>query len=263
MRALLPLLVDDPDVHEVYADDWLDGGGVRVNFVSSVDGAVAVHGLSKGLQTPGDNRLFAVLRDLADVVLVGAGTARAENYRPVVPDDRRRTVRARFGIAAALPVALVSHRLDLDLSRPLFDPPPGAPRAIVITHGRAPAARLRELADRADVIVAGDEQVDFVAALAALRDRGHVRILSEGGPSLFGQMLAEDVVDELCLSLTPLLAGTGAGRITAGAPLPVDVTPRLALTGLLEEDGALFLRYRVLSRPPSNPHLATPGTGSA
>jgi riboflavin biosynthesis pyrimidine reductase len=69
------------------------------------------------------------------------------------------------------------------------------------------------------------------------------RVLCEGGPTVFTQAVAAGEVDEVCLSLSPLLAGPGPGRITAGAPWPSGTT-RFALHGLLEEDGALFLRYR-------------------
>jgi RibD C-terminal domain len=83
VRALLPQPVEDVDVHAYYADGWLDRGGLRVNFVVSADGAAQAQGKSAGLQTPGDNRIFAALRDLADVVLVGAGTASVEGYRAI------------------------------------------------------------------------------------------------------------------------------------------------------------------------------------
>jgi riboflavin biosynthesis pyrimidine reductase len=245
MRALLPSAVTDPDLHEFYAADWLAAGGLRVNFVSSADGAVSLHGLSRGLQTAGDNRVFGVLRDLADVVLVGAGTARAENYRPVVPTDQRRRIRAEHDLPPDLPIALVSARLELDLAGPLFNPPAGAPRPIVITRAAAPADRLRAVGAVADLIVTGDDQVDLAAARAGLAERGRNRILSEGGPSLFADLLAQDTVDELCLTVSPLLASAGPGRITAGSELPPEVTPRLQLIGLLEEEHALFLRYRV------------------
>lgn len=245
MRALLPVPDPASDVHEVYARDWLARSALRVNFVASADGAVAVHGLSRGLQTPGDNHVFAALRDLADVVLVGGGTARAENYRPVVADERRSAARARFGLAPLLPVAVVSARLDLDLDGPLLRPVEGAARAIVITHRASdPAARAR-LAEVADVLVAGQDRVDLSAAVHQLAERGLRRVVCEGGPSLFSALLAGGVVDELCLTVSPLLAGAGAGRITGGAPWAADLTPRLTVVSLLEEDDALFCRYRV------------------
>src|SRR5215475_3790323 len=107
MRALLPDAADEVELHQHYARHWLEPGGVRANFISSVDGAVTVAGLSRGLQTPGDNRVFAVLRDLADVILVGAGTARLEGYGVVSLSTRRRDVRPQHGLRPELPTAVV------------------------------------------------------------------------------------------------------------------------------------------------------------
>jgi riboflavin biosynthesis pyrimidine reductase len=244
MRALLPVLQEDVDVHAWYAQDWLERGGVRVNFVSSVDGGATAAGLSRGLQTPGDNRIFAALRDLADVVLVGAGTARAEGYRGVVLDDKRQGLRRDLGLAPHPPIAVISRSLDLDPDAALFTR--GSRRTIVFTVAETdPAARAR-LGEVADVVVAGDATVDLAAAHADLVGRGHLRVLSEGGPMLFGDLAAAGVVDELCLSVTPLLVGPGARRIVAGAPWEGSPVP-LGLSGVLEEDGALFLRYTTRS----------------
>lgn len=232
--------MDDPDVHACYAEGWLDRGGLRVNFVASVDGAATVEGLSRGLQTHGDNRVFAVLRDLADVVLVGAGTVREERYGALHQSDRRHVIREAYGFAPTLPLAVVSRSLRLDPDAALFTKADA--RTIVITcESSAPPAR-ELLAERADLIVTGGPEVDLRAALDALRDRGHRRVLSEGGPTLFANLADAGLVDEVCLSVTPMLAGPEAQRIVDGVPWahpPV----RLRLGGLLEEDGALFCRY--------------------
>lgn len=249
MRALFPHPEDDVDVHARYADGWLDGGGLRADFVSSADGAVTVAGLSRGLQTRGDNRVFAALRDLADVVLVGGGTARAEGYAAVHPSGERLRRRQHFGLAPVLPTAVVSRSLRLDPTAPLFtDADPDA-RTVVLTCEAGDADVRAELERVADVIACGDEDVDLGAARDALERRGLRRILCEGGPTLFADLCRAAVVDELCLSVTPFLAGPGPGRITAGAIWPVTAGDlvRLRLAGLLEEDGALFCRY-LLSR---------------
>lgn len=275
MRALLPEVVDDLDdlddlaLHRHYARDWLEVGGVRANFVASADGAVSLAGRSAGLQTPGDNRVFAALRNLADAVLVGAGTARIEGYAAVELSARRRATRRQFGLDEALPVAVVSHSLQLDPAAALFtgdgspagdaprtgEPPPTAtaphtieqPRTIVITHAAADAARREQLAEVADVLVCGDRVVDLSAACRALAERGLTRLLCEGGPTLFAGLARAELVDELCLSLTPLLTGPGPGRITAGGSWPAELAARhrLRLDGLLEEDNALFCRYHL------------------
>src|SRR4051794_27706325 len=108
MQQLLPsasgaeVELAEVDLHEHYAGaGWLDSGGVRVNFIASADGAASFAGLSRGLQTPGDNRVFAALRDLADVILVGAATATAEGYRPSAPGANRRAIRSGYGLAEA------------------------------------------------------------------------------------------------------------------------------------------------------------------
>lgn len=250
MRALLPRPDDAPrsddnvDVHAFYAADWLERGGLRVNFVTSVDGAAQAMGKSRGLQTAGDNIVFAALRDLADVVLVGSGTVTAERYRPVhfSPDGQR--IRSEYGLAPATPIAITTRSLRLDPDDGLFtDTEPGA-QTIVLTCASSDAGRRDALASVADVVVCGEETVDPALVRRALEDRGLTRILSEGGPTAFADLAAGGVVDELCLSLSPLLVGPGAGRITAGDS-QWSTMPEMELTGLLEGDSALFLRYRL------------------
>jgi riboflavin biosynthesis pyrimidine reductase len=245
MRSLLPEPsgpLGDDDLVRWYAVEDGPGPHLRLNFVASPDGAATVQGLSGGLQTPGDNRVFTLLRDLADVVLVGAGTIRIEGYGALRSGPQRRRRRAALGRAEHPVLAVVSARLDLDPGAELFTAAPVPP--VVITHRSSPEAARAALATVADVLVAGESEVDLPAALAALAGRGLPRILSEGGPRLFGSLLAAGCVDELCLTVTPRLTGPGAVRIVAGPPLPVPVPVRLA--GLLEEDGALFCRYRAV-----------------
>ena len=251
MRALLPVTGceagfdtgGDVDVHAFYAADWTEQAGLRANFVSSVDGAVSVDGLSRGLQTPGDNRVFAALRDLADVVLVGAGTARAEGYRTVRPAGERLRLRREFGFADALPLAVCSSALRLDPAGPMFTGAAPEARTIVLTHEAADPERRRALSKVADVIDCGASAVEPLRAITALRDRGLTRILCEGGPHLLASLGYAGLLDELCLSITPLLAGPGPGRVSAGEPWTTGPRP-FALAGLLEQDGALFCRYR-------------------
>jgi riboflavin biosynthesis pyrimidine reductase len=258
MRLLLPSpAASDPsdtvDLHAHYAANWLEQGGVRVNFVSSLDGAATSDGLSRGLQTPGDNAVFGVLRDLADVILVGAATAAAEGYRPSNPSARRRELRARHGLAAAPAIAVMSASLSLELSAPLFSTATEAP-TLVITGRAAPVGRRNDIIDIAggpaklQLVEARSDSsggVDFGEAIASLRELGYRRVLCEGGPRLLGAGVAAGAVDELCVSYSPMLAGPSAGRIIGGAAWPADLTPRLSLIGLLTEQDALFCRYRV------------------
>jgi riboflavin biosynthesis pyrimidine reductase len=243
MRALLPTPEAEVDVHAFYAADWLDTGGVRVNFVVSVDGAATEDGASRGLQTPGDNRIFAALRDLADVVVAGAGTVRTEGYRPITLSDRRRAIRTEYGLPTTLPTAVISRSLRLNPAADLFAAAPEDARTIVLTCAAADPVLRAELEQVADVVMCGDESVDLAAARAALTDRGLTRILCEGGPTLFADLARAGVVDELCLSISPLLTGPGARRIVAGELWPDDPR-RVRLAGLLEEHDALFCRYR-------------------
>jgi riboflavin biosynthesis pyrimidine reductase len=259
MRVLLPARSapqapegDSPvDLHAHYAENWLPAGGVRVNFVSSVDGAATAAGLSRGLQTPGDNAVFATLRDLADVILVGAATAATEGYRPSNPSPQRRAVREGFGLAPAPAIAVMTASLQLDLSAELFSAASHAP-TLVTTGSAAPIGARNDIIDLAgsqtqlqlvEAPSGPDGGVDFAAAIAALRELGYQRILCEGGPRLFAAGVASGAVDELCLTVSPLLTGPQAPRIVAGEPWAADLAPRLELTGLLTEDSALFCRY--------------------
>jgi riboflavin biosynthesis pyrimidine reductase len=236
MRALLPEPGTDIDVHAHYAAGWLERGGIRANMVASVDGAAAAGGKSAGLQTPGDNRVFAALRDLADVVLVGWSTAATEDYGPGSPGARR----AEFGLASRLPIAVVSRSLRIDPSQRLFADP--ARRPLVVTCASSDEQRRAELGERSTVLVCGTDEIDYRQVRQAFAELGLTRVLCEGGPRILAQVLASGELDELCLSVSPIAVGPGAGRIVAGDDATGGPRP-LLLTGLLEEDGALFLRY--------------------
>jgi riboflavin biosynthesis pyrimidine reductase len=209
---------------------------LRVNFIASADGAATVEGLSAGLQGPGDKEIFDVLRMQCDALVVAAGTVRAENY-----DALRLTPAARaWRTAAGLPefplMVIVSRSLDLNLDQLVFTDAPIRP--IVVTHAAAPVSRV---AGMADVIAVGEDgEVDLLAAVAALHDRGASQLLCEGGPHLFGALVAADLVDELCLTVAPLLVGAGPPRITAGPPA---TARRMSLRHALQRDDMLFLRY--------------------
>jgi riboflavin biosynthesis pyrimidine reductase len=236
MRSLIPAGGDEADIHAHYADGWVRDGGVRANFIASVDGAISAGGVSRGLQTKGDNRVFAALRDLADVVLVGSGTALAEGYAPIEVSDVRARRRAEHGFAQALPTAVISGSLRLDPAAALYQDA----STLVLTTSRAnPSVRT---ALNAQVIDCGDDDIDLHEAVRVLRERGLTRVLCEGGPTLLASMAAAGALDELCLTISPLLAGPGSGRLTAG---PAWDGPRsLGLVGLLTEDDAMFCRYR-------------------
>jgi riboflavin biosynthesis pyrimidine reductase len=239
--------LDDAGLAARYACPDPGGGApwLRANMVTSADGAASLLGRSGGLSGEADQQIFAMLRAITDVILVGAGTARAEGYAPVRPESEGvRWAWLREGRAPSPPIAVVTTRLVLDLDSPLLTGAPEYARTIVITTRSAPAARRAAAARTADVVVAGDASVDIPAAVAALAKRGHRRILAEGGPHLLGQLVATGQLDELCLTVSPLLAGPGAGRIVRGAPLPHGTPARpLTLGHVLADEGALFCRY--------------------
>jgi riboflavin biosynthesis pyrimidine reductase len=226
MRRLVPDPSETVDLRAAYAVDA--DRHVRVNFASSADGAVTVDGKSRGLSSDADRELFHVLRSLADVVLVGAGTVRAENYGG-----------ARESGGNIPPIAVVSRSLDLDPASRLFTDTQVRP--IIITCSGAPPERLKALDGLADVIVAGTDTVDVKAAVDQLADRGLKHVCCEGGPHLFGWLAAAQVLDELDLSLAPLIAGGRAGRIIAG--VESQLADPLRLVHVLEDEGHLFLRY--------------------
>lgn len=226
------------DLEAIYAyPAQLSRPWVQVNFVASADGAVEIDTTSAGLSHAADREVFLLGRDLADVVLVGAGTARAERYRGVRASTRRVERRRRLGLADVPPIAVVTRAADLDPASPLFTDTFVPP--IIVTTADAGTGPLEEAG--AEILRAGDEDVDLPRALSLLAERGLRRVDCEGGPGLFAGLIAADLVDQLCLTVAPLLAGGGAGRIAAGTP----ATPRrLALASILVEDGFTLLRYR-------------------
>lgn len=238
--AGLAALYSYPDLGAAGSAPWL-----RANMVTSLDGAATLHGRAAGLSSEGDRQIFAMLRALADVILVGAGTARAERYAPVRPEtELQRWAWLREGRTPSPPIAVVTHRLGLDLDGALVAGAPEHARTILITTEAAPAARRAAAARTADVLVLGDASVDIPAALDALAKRGHRRILAEGGPHLLSEIACADRLDELCLTVSPLLTGPGAGRIVQGAAPPDGTGPwPRSLAHVLAEEGYLFCRY--------------------
>jgi riboflavin biosynthesis pyrimidine reductase len=211
---------------------------VRVNFVTSVDGAVEVDGYSAGLSGPADKRVFGILRKVCDGLLVGAGTMRHEGYRAIKLDESRRAWRVAHGLTPVPTLVVVTGRLAVDPASPVFTEAPVRPVVLTTTSASAPAG----LDDVADVVRVGEREVDIAAGLAALRERGLNQILCEGGPHLFGTLTAADLVDELCLTVSPWLAGPQSGRIIAGSHRDGGPMP-LRLHHSLVADDLLLLRY--------------------
>jgi riboflavin biosynthesis pyrimidine reductase len=241
MRQLLPVFRDPVDAYEVYRPQDPPASLVRVNMVASADGAATdERGRTEGLTGPGDQWLFRVLRALADGILVGAGTVRAEGYGPhrVHPELVER--RLADGRDRPARIVVVSRSLELDFGAPLFTE--AASPTVVLTCEAAPADRRSSAERAAHVVVVGDEAVDLEAALTLLRTEfGLVHLLCEGGPSLNVPLFERDLVDELCLTVSPVLIGAHGPRILH----QLRERQHLRLAAVCEQDGELYLRYGV------------------
>ncbi|MEU7074250.1 pyrimidine reductase family protein [Streptomyces narbonensis] len=230
------------ELADAYAYPEGDAVWLRANMVSSLDGAGQHEGRSQPLSSETDMRIFGTLRGLADVIVVGAETVRLEGYRPARAREAFAARRAAAGQGPAPVIAVVTASLDLDFSLPLFAEP--LVPTLILTGAAAPAERVRAARDAgAEVLVAGDGAgVDPARAVAVLAERGLRRQLTEGGPRLLGQFVAAEVLDELCLTISPTMTAGGAQRI-AGGP-SVAVPTRFSVASVLEQDGFLFTRYR-------------------
>lgn len=213
---------------------------LRMLFVASLDGAVEVEGTSAALGGALDRQLIGTLRAASDGVLVGAGTLRREKYRALRPLAARRAWRRSVGLAEYPRLVVVSRSLDLDPAQHAFAEAPVRP--VIVTAGAADPGRYRALTGVADVVAVGTQEVDLPAAVARLRrDYGLHHLLCEGGPTLSGCLHAAGLVDEVCLTISPVIAGAGAGRIMAGPPGAL--TPMTLRHAAATADGYLFLRY--------------------
>lgn len=222
---------DRAELERLYAYPEGDKTWVRTNFVSTLDGAAYDEtGKSGSLGGEVDSEVFALLRSLADVIIVGAGTARTEGYKPVAADEVDGALRDRLGLSPVPPIAVVSRRLDIPDS--LRDR-----GQLLITTVDAPA--LNSVGDM-DVLAFGEGAVDWSAVFAELARQGMTRVLCEGGPTLHGALVAADLVDDLCLTFAPVLSAGAAPRIAHG---PQAVTHRMQRAHVLDADGVLLTRW--------------------
>jgi riboflavin biosynthesis pyrimidine reductase len=252
-----PADVDPADVDptDVYAGDSRlpvgDRPWVLANMIATIDGAATdPTGRSAGLGGPADLRVFSAIRAVADIVLAGAGTVRTERYGPARLAPAQQEVRLRHGQSPQPRVAVVTRSLALDLDLPLFRDARDEYRPIVVTTtagldrvgGDGGAAAARDLAMVAEIVVAGEQSVDWGTALRALRTTARAGVvLLEGGPSTIAQLVAADLVDELCLTVSPQLVAGDAMRILSGPHM--DAPQRMTLDRVLHDDDYLFLRY--------------------
>jgi riboflavin-specific deaminase-like protein len=226
------------DLVKLYMSDKREADGrpwVLVNFISSADGGTAIAGKSSRLGDPDDKAVFQALRAVPDVILVGSGTVEAENYQPVALDEQRRERRVAAGLTEVPVLAIVSGRLSFDPEARVFSDPQHRP--MVITGPNADPAKLAMLGDAADVVILEDVTPKAILArLAAAKV-----ILCEGGPTLVGQFVAEHLVDELALTIAPVMIGGRSARIAHGdlADPPLEMNLDRQLIG----DRSIFLRY--------------------
>jgi len=208
---------------------------VRANMIASLDGGTTLQGRSGGLGNAADEHLFALLRDLAEVILVGAGTVRAERYGGVRLTDERTERRVRWGLPATPPPIAVVTARGLDPQSPLFTDTVTPP--IVITT----PAGAREVPAGVQVITSATDRVDLAEALFVLRQNGFHRAHCEGGPSLLAALAGQGLLDELCLTISPLLLGAGSAPML---PAPLGDPVRWSLHGVHVVGDHLFTRYR-------------------
>lgn len=213
-----------------------------LNMVASVDGAIAVDGVSGGLGGSGDALTFRAIRASCDWILVAAGTARAERYQIPRPAPDVAEVRLATGRSRAARLAVVTASVDLDPSLPMFaDQRPGDELPLIITGAGPPSDRVSALTGRAEFLHLRAARPSPRLVIDELHRRGASVVLAEGGPTWNGQLAEADLIDELCLTISPHLVGGASPRILGNTG--VSLVGELSLERLLEHDGALFARY--------------------
>lgn len=226
-----------------YPRGHADRPWVMGNFVTTIDGAAVVDGGSTAMNDDDDRAMFGAMRAVADFILVGAETVRAEDYGPVALDERRRQARIEAGLDGDPHLVVVTRSLDFDPAARVFGDPDR--RVTVLTLENASAERFAALSEVADVVrLKGTSPTDIVHYLRMARV-----ILCEGGPGLWGQFVAARLVDEMALTLAPMMVSGMSLRLAHG---PAAVPPlEMRLDRTLHGDRSLFLRY-----------VRSPNTGS-
>lgn len=223
------------DLAAAYA--WPEGAWTRAMMLTTLDGAVVgADGLSGSISSAADRLVFSEVRRLADAILVGAGTLRAERYNPMKARPEYQEARAAAGLRPAPVVVIVSHSLDLPWQEPLFHESEQQPIVLTGVH-EAGSGALNRAHAHADV-----QQIPNIEArtiIGAMHARGLSRIVCEGGPSLLTQLAAGDLIDEYDITLAPILAGNGRGIVDG----PLGNVKRLKLEQAITDEGFVFARY--------------------
>lgn len=209
------------------------------NFVTSVDGRATLDGRSAPLSDPGDRATFHALREQVDAVIAGTGTLATERYGRLVPDAEARERRVAAGLAPQPLACVVTRTGEVPWDIPLFSEPDQrvvlfAPKGTVEPHANV------------EIVALEWTEVTLTTAFRRLHESYGVRhVLCEGGPTLFGVLLREQLTDELFLTLGPKLVGGGSGLTITRAPAELPEPALLHLVWVLERESSLFLRYRV------------------
>jgi riboflavin biosynthesis pyrimidine reductase len=229
-------LPDDPDgIDRFYGDA---PRGVRANMIFSADGAAAFRGRTRLISDPADQQLLGQLRTYSDVIVVGSGTVSAEDYGPGKLSDEQRARRVARGETNDPRLAVVTARGALSPELRIFTGDGQPPVIVTGTKGIAAHPELNQLGE---VVIAGENKVDPQAMLDGFRELGLERVLCEGGPYLLNSLIDADLVDDMCLTLTPFLAGS---QPTTMQPASDRIAPtRLALRHVLYKNGLLYTRY--------------------
>ena len=234
--------IGDGELPQLYSYPKRDGTWVRANFITSVDGGATAGDSSGAMGGPGDRLVFNLLRELADVIVVGAGTVRVEGYSGAHVGAAQRQRRQACGQSEVPQLAIVTRSGHLGRDMAVFTRTEVPP--LVLTCTAAVDETRRRLAGLCEVLdCSGNDPgaVDEAMLLGVLGARGMHRILTEGGPTLLDSLMDRDMLDELCLTIAPYLVGGQARRIAAG---PGRLLTRMRCAHVLTDDaGYLYTRY--------------------
>lgn len=208
---------------------------VMLNMISSLDGGTAVDGRSSSLGDDDDKAVFTAIRAVPDVIVVGAATVAAEDYRPVTLDEERRRRRVEAGLSAIPTLAIVTGRLSIDPEAKVFSDPDHKP--LILTGTQANPSKLVTLGDAADVAI-----LDDLSPGGILRHLGAASVvLLEGGPTLNGQFAGAGLLDEINLTVAPTVISGSSKRIIAGDG--IDPPLEMRVDRVIHGDNMLFVRY--------------------
>lgn len=234
--------IDESELQQLYRHpDPGDRPWVRTNFVSTLDGAVQGSDHRSGtINTGSDHLVFALQRALAEVILVGAGTVRAEGYRAVDLAPWQQQLRVDLGLDPFPTLAILSGSCAVSEDVAIVEDGDGGP--VLIMTGDGSAGRRPSFRGQAEVVEVGaGTTVPVTAVIAELGRRGMRRVLCEGGPHLNWQLHAAGLVDDVCLTVSPMVIGGDGSRTTHGALIDPDAF-RIHHV-IAADDGALLLRY--------------------